>query len=278
MTIEDEIESKYLSIDELNTRLSNYVNYYNWGTLILVLVIFIVYGTLFINYTPPDYVYFFALILFLFGLAILIKFNPKKVKVFNSKSEKLFYYLYSAWKNRYNEKSKQYIVNSVENIETLISEYKQLLFHEGTIKILNDLVINLKSYIYGNIGIIHIDGETPSDSQEISRGWDELKNLSILIIQNASIEEIDKKSKNFNTFFDAQGEKWPKDEKEPILPKLKNYCISSYNGKVVNRFILWTVITFLGAYYLHILMNVEIKFLIPLAVIPIFAPRYIDQI
>lgn len=287
MTIEDEAEAIYNSIVDRNKKRETYARYSNIMSILFLILFFggmLLLGMLeeYLSTATRGYLPIFWFLIILFVVYLAKKFE--NIVIFNSDTEKLFFHLYDAWKKRYDEESKLSMTLAVREIEKIIEEYGKLPYTAELVETLNQLKKNLKSYVYGNLGVSYT-GKSSGDSERLNKGWELLKNLSIQIfkgisVSNASINEIKQTNATFGKFFTKQEKIKLIDEKEPKEPPIlraKNWCTIKYNESVRNRFIFWLILTLVGDYYLYAYRGIEIQYLIYSAVIPIMAPSYLVE-
>lgn len=289
MTIEEEVEALYDSIVDRNKKRERYVRY-NRIIGVVTFPIFLggmlLLGALvkYLSTTTWRYLMIFWWSALFFILIPSGKFNPQKIVIFNSDTEKLFFHLYDAWKKRYNEESKRSMTLAIREIEKIIEKYSKLPYTAELVKTLTQLKDNLKSYVYGNLGASYT-GKSSSDLEKLNKGWELLKNLSIQIfkgacISGASINEINQTNATFNRFFMKQEKIKLIDEKEPKelpMPRVIKWFTIKYNESMRNRFISWSILTLAGDYYLYSYRGIGIEYLMPSVIVPIMAPYYLVE-
>ncbi len=277
MTADDDIEAIYNAIRARDEKYEKYLQITNLTASALAASIVLFFGLGIWGYTGKI-LWYIDLLLFLSSAVIGTIYNPEKVGVFNSGKETLFYYLYDAWKNRFEEGSKRSMAYAIKEIDSQIEAYKELQFTKEMVETFILLKENLGKYVYGNLGK-ESDIKDPNEAQKSASVWDSLKKLSISVYQNDSLVSIGQQvamlaEREFGPHYGVK----LMDENEPLLTKCKNMLDASairYNKSLQFRFIAWSSITTAFAYLIHLIWKVKIGTLLTLAVIPILAPYYL---
>lgn len=277
MTVDDDIEAIYNAIRARDEKYEKYLRYTNLAVKGLLAAIFLLFGLAIVGYKGTNLLIIDGL-LFLSAGVIGTIYNPEKVEVFNSGKEALFYYLYDAWGNRFEEGSKFSMTYAIREIESQIEAYELLQFTEELVETFTLLKENLEHYVYPYLGI-ESDIKDPNEAQKSASIWDSLKKLSISIYQNAPLTSIGQQVGMLpNGEFGPQYDIKLMDESEPLSKKVRNVLEavgSKYNKSLQFRFIAWSSITTAFAYLIHLIWKVKIGTLLTLAVIPILAPYYL---
>lgn len=272
-----ELDSIANSIEGNLNKQSTLVNFF-WLIFFLGFLLFIY---LFIEYSgtkglPPFYALGVVILLTSSFLGFIYE-NNRREKIFKNMREKLFFYLFYSWKYHNDEKSKKYLKELIDELDTYLDDYKQLAYTEEIYSTFDALRDTLIYHVYPRLGV-RGPFEKQEDLTKQTSAWNEFKSLSLDFYHNVSITSINAKISTMKSFFERDETIKLDDESKSIkmVKTFSRWNSEMYKNSLAYRFLFYAVLTIIVDYFLVSKNILDINTILPATIlIPFAAPYYL---
>lgn len=274
---DDELDGIAKSIDIDLNKLSYIRNFSRVGVIFCMILFFYIINTYGPTNPAPVSLVTFMFILFMISFMGFSYADNRRTKVFKNMKETLFYYLFCTWKYHNEEKSKKYLKDCIDELDTYLNDYKNLAYTEDIYLTFNSLRDILIHNIYPKLGARGAS-EGEIDLTKQTSAWNEFKSLSTDIYQNIPIISINARISTLNKSFESNPT-IKLDVENRIIKTVKTitaWNVENYKNSLFYRFLFFSLFTIIIDYFAIKNQLATNEIIIPATVlIPIMAPYYL---